>query len=345
MISIAILGATGYGGVELVRLLSRHPGADLVYLSSETYAGQPINAVYPHLGPVSLPLEPLDPQRMLAAEVVFFALPHGKAVEYAPLVREAGHKVVDLGADFRLKDAALYQEWYGFEHTHPELLAKAVYGLPEIYRESLRTAQLVAGPGCYPTSSILPLAPLLRAGLIEPAKVVIDSKSGITGAGRTSLKLEYHFPEADEDVCAYNVVAHRHIPEIEQELTAAAGQSVQVSFTPHLIPMSRGIFTTAYVRGAEGVTTERLLDCLRAAYAREPFVQVLGDDRLPHTKATQGSNQIHLTARFDARSGVVKVFSALDNLGKGMASQAVQAMNIMLGIEERTGIDAASIYP
>ena len=347
MVKIGIIGATGYGGVELVRILSQHPQVELSYLSSETYADQPIDQVYPHLGDLDITCHHLDlPEATDKCDLVFFALPHGKAMELVPQVLSAGKQVVDLSADFRLQDPSLYEEWYGFTHTCPELLSQAVFGIPELYRSQIKQAKLVAGAGCYPTGVILPLAPLLKAGLIQPEGIVIDSKSGVSGAGRTSLKLEFHFPEAEGGMSPYNVLEHRHIPEIEQELSVLAGSQIKICFTPHLAPMSRGILTTIYAGLTDSsLDTEDLLSCLAEFYGPEPFIKVLGGDQLPGTKATQGSNYLHLTARVDPRTGQAKLFSALDNLGKGMSGQAVQAMNLMLGYQETTALDRPGLYP
>ena len=346
MINIAIAGATGYGGIELVRWLSGHPEAELAYLSSESYAGQKLHEVYPHLPELDLTLQAWDPVAVAqVAELIFLALPHGKAMECVPTLLAAGKRVIDLSGDFRLKDPTAYPLWYGMEHTCPHLLAESVYVIPELARERLTGARLVCAPGCYPTGALLALAPLLKHRLVDPASIIVDSKSGVSGAGRTSLKLAFHFPEANEGVSAYKVAGHQHTPEIEQEAALLAGNSVVITFTPHLIPMTRGIFTTAYARLISPLSTEQAVTCFTEFYRDEPFVKTLAADALPHTKATWGSNQAHLTARVDERTGRVIVLSAIDNLGKGQAGQAVQIMNALLGLPETTGLDRPAVYP
>jgi N-acetyl-gamma-glutamyl-phosphate reductase len=345
MITVGIGGATGYGGVELVRLLSRHPQVRLGYLSSESYAGQRLGDVYPHLGDVDLVLEPLAAKPIIGScQFALLALPAGKSLEITPALLKAGVRVIDVGPDYRLKDPAVYARWYKLSHTSPDLLAEAVYGIPELYPEPLRDARLVAAPGCYPTSALLAVVPLLRAGLIQADDLVVDSKSGVSGAGRSSLALPYHYPEADEDVAAYAVAGHRHVAEIEQEVAAVAGREVAVTFTPHLVPMSRGILSTIYAKPARSATAAELAACLREFYAGRPFVRVL-EEPLPHTKWTAGSNYAYIAARVDEHSGRVILISALDNLGKGMSGQMVQCLNLMCGWEETLGLDAPGLYP
>ena len=348
-IRVAIAGATGYGGVEAVRLLSRHPQVELAYLASQTYAGQDIAQVYPHLANLegAAPrLRPFDAAEAAAnADVVFLALRAGQSMDAAPQILERGVKVIDFSPDFRLKSAGLYQKYYKKDHTRPDLLAEACYGLPELHRREIAAARLVAAPGCYSVSAILAIAPLVRAGLVSPENIIVDSKSGISGAGRTSLELQYHFPEANENVSAYQVATHRHTPEMEQEMGSAAGCEVRVTFTPHLVPITRGIFTVVYARMSAAHSTERLVAALRAAYDKEPFVRVMAADAIPHTKATVGGNYCHLTARADERTGWALALSAIDNLGKGLAGVAVQCMNIMFGLPETTGLEMPGAYP
>ena len=345
-VRVAIAGATGYGGVELVRTLGGHPGVELVYLSSESYAGQQICDVYPHL-PARLPeLRALSASEAAqAAEVVFLGLPHGKAVEHTPALLGAGCRVLDLSADFRLRDPAAYPQWYGWEHGAPKLLAEAVYGLPELYRERLRAARLIAVAGCYPTGTLLALAPALRQGLIAPEGIVVDAKSGVSGAGRTALKLDFHFPEANEDMCAYKVAGHQHTPEIEQEASALAGTPVTLTFTPHLAPMTRGLLVTAYGRLAGQVDTAQALAAYREFYAGERFVRVLPEGMLPHTRSVAGSNYAHVSVRVDARTHTLIMISAIDNLGKGQALQAVQCLNAACGFPEETALEQPGYYP
>ncbi len=344
-IRVAILGATGYGGVELLRWLGGHPAAQVVAASSETSAGKPLSAVYPHLTGLDLTLLPAAEARFAGdPQVVFCALPNGQAMHLAPELLARGVKVIDLSADFRLRDATVYEQFY-LKHSSPELLARAAYGLPELFRAEIEGSSLVANPGCFPTTALLALLPLLRAGVISPCNIIVDSKSGISGAGRTALKTPYLYAEANEDVMAYNIGTHRHTPEIEQQLTTAGVGDGLITFTPHLIPMTRGIFTTAYATLENDVCTADLLEIYQQIYEGSAFVKVLDAQTLPHTKWCTGSNRAFVTARVDARTGRVSAFSAIDNLGKGMAGQAVQNMNILFGLPEDTGLQAPALYP
>ena len=335
MTRVAILGATGYSALELVKLLLRHPHAEIVAATSRQEGSPHLAMVHPSLaGRLDLRCEDLAPEAVAArAECVFSCLPHGVTTSLVPALLEAGTRVVDFSADYRLKDPAVYAEWYGEKHGDPGRLASAVYGLPELFRESIRSANLIANPGCYPTSATLALAPLLKAGLIEPTDIIIDSKSGVSGAGRTP-KLTTLFPECNESISAYNVGRHRHTPEIEQNLEVASGQRVQVIFTPHLVPMDRGILSTAYARPVGNVSESRLMQCLREFYAREPFVRVV--DHLPGTKDSSGTNFCDVTARLVR--GRVMTISCLDNLIKGAAGAAVQNFNLMYGYDETTAL-------
>jgi len=346
MTKVGIVGATGYGGVELVRLLKRHPEVELAYLTSETYAGKRLEEVYPHLRGVAVELEALDHERLAAAsDFIFLALPAGQAMTLVPQLLAKGKRVIDLSADFRLRDSAAYPRWYGLEHPHPELLVEAVYGLPELHRAEMRDARIVAAPGCYPSGAILALAPLVSAGLVKAERVVVDSKSGVSGAGRTALELAYHYPEANENVSAYKVASHRHTPEMEQELSALAGSPVTVTFSPHLVPMTRGIATAAYADLRAPAKAADLVEEMRRFYAREPFIQVLDERTYPHTKATAGWNLCQVTARVDERSGIAIALSSLDNLGKGLSGACVQCFNIMCGFDEGTAISEPGPYP
>jgi len=347
---IAIVGASGYSGEELVRILLRHPHAHLTAVTSRQYAGTPLSEVYPQFAHFdaarSLSFTEPDCDRLAAqATIVFLALPHGVAAEFAVPLLDKGCRVIDLSADFRLRDAAVYKEFYGHEHPAPELLAKAVYGLPEADRESIRSASLVASPGCYPTSILVPTIPLLRAGLIQPQSIIADSLSGVSGAGRKA-ELPYLFVECNESVRPYGVPKHRHLSEIEQELSRAAGQSVTVQFTPHLIPMNRGILTTLYLAPSRhfGSDAEQaslgaeIVACYRQHYEAEPFVRVLSGNALPDTKHVVGTNMIELAWRLDPRTGRLIVMSAEDNLVKGASGQAVQSFNLMCGYPETAGL-------
>jgi len=347
---IAIVGASGYSGEELVRLLLSHPHAELTAVTSRQYAGQTLARVFPRFAshPRAKELRFSEPKPELLAKqagLVFLALPHGVAAEYAVPLLRAGVTVIDLSADFRVKSAAVYREFYGHDHPAPELLAKAVYGLPEIYRAEIRKASLIASPGCYPTSILLPTIPLLKAGLVRPAGIIADSLSGVSGAGRKAER-EYLFVECNESARPYGIPKHRHLSEIEQELSFAAGTPVIIQFTPHLIPASRGILTTLYLdlkkpfaNAAEMfVLTGQISECYQKAYGREPFVRLLEGKELPDTKNVVGTNVIEIAWRLDPRTGRLIVMSAEDNLTKGASGQAVQSMNLRCGIPETAGL-------
>jgi N-acetyl-gamma-glutamyl-phosphate reductase len=335
---VGIINVTGYTGVELARLLFQHPQVKLTSVTGRSAAGQKLGTVFPHLAGLDLTIE----AEVGKVELVFSAMPHKEsAQEIIPLLKQ-GIKVVDISADFRLKDAAEYKQWYGFTHPTPKLLTKAVYGLPELYRSQIASAPLVANPGCYPTGAILALAPAVKAKIIEP-DIIIDSKSGVSGAGR-SLNLPTHFAEANEDVSAYALEGHRHLPEITQELKELSGErSLAVSFVPHLVPMTRGILTTCYAPLASGKSEKKLKELYRDFYKDEPFVRVV--DSPPHTKHTLGNNMCLVYPTIDRRTGKLIVISCLDNLVKGAAGQAIQNMNIMLGLPETTGLQSLAIYP
>ena len=335
MTRVAILGATGYTALELIRILLRHPEAEIVAVTSRQ-EGQPhIAMIHPALtGRLDLCLEDLAPAEVAArAECVFSCLPHGASAAVIPYLLDAGSRVVDFSADYRLNDPEIYAQWYDQKHADPKRLGKVVYGLPELFRKQIPPAQLVANPGCYPTSAILALAPLLKAGLIEPKTIIVDSKSGVSGAGRT-LKLTTHYPECNESISAYNVGRHRHTPEIEQVLGTAAGTPVEVVFSPHLVPMDRGILTTAYAQPTAEPVEEKILQTIRDFYADEPFVRVV--DHFPGTKDSLGTNFCDITARV-VRSRVL-TFSCIDNLIKGASGAAVQNFNLMYGYAETTAL-------
>ncbi len=338
---VGIAGASGYTGAELLRLLSAHPSFELGVATAHSHAGQSVGehtpslrAAYPGLVYVDTDVATLD-----GLDLVFCALPHGESQKFVPALRERVGCIVDLAADFRLRDAALYPQWYGEAHHAPQLLAEAVFGLPELFRSELSGATLIAAAGCYPTSAGLALAPLLRQGLVEAQGIVVDAASGVSGAGR-GLKDSLHFGAVDEDFTAYGLLTHRHTPEMEQILGA------QVLFTPHLVPMVRGILATCYARpsAARGsLTTADVMAALHEAYDAEPFVVVTDDP--PSTKATTGSNAAHVTARVDPRTGWVVSLCALDNLVKGASGQAIQCANAALGLPETTGLPSAGLYP
>lgn len=341
-VRVAVLGATGYAGVELLRLLARHPAAEIAFISSEQYRGLPVSEVYPFLGGfVDGTLRAPEPADVAAAsEIVFMAVPHGTAAPMASDLLRRGRRVIDLSADFRLRDPAVWARWYGQEHRVPELLSSAVYGLPELYRDRIRTAPLVAVPGCYPTGALLGLVPLARAGLLREA-VIIDAKSGTTGAGR-GAKVDQLFAEVNENFRPYAIGEHRHGAEIDQELRAA-GASGAALFVPHLLPVSRGILSTMYFRGPEGrPPLERIFE---QAYGREPFVVLRGEGPPPELREVRGTNRCVVGWRWDAPSSQAVVITAIDNLGKGASGQAVQCLNAMLGLAETTGLDGPALVP
>jgi N-acetyl-gamma-glutamyl-phosphate reductase len=336
---IGIINVTGYTGVELARLLYQHPQVELTSVTGRSAAGQRLGEVFPHLAGIDLSIK----AELEDVELVFSAMPHKESVKEVIPLLERGIKVVDISADFRLKEASEYEHWYGFSHPTPQLLGKAAYGLPELHRSQIVTAQLVANPGCYPTGAILALAPAVKAKLIEP-NIVIDSKSGVSGAGRT-LTLLTHFSEVNEDTCAYALEGHRHLPEITQELKLLhPEQSLSVTFVPHLVPMTRGILTTAYANLKSGkLKAEELRKLYLDFYKDEPFVRVA--DSPPHTKHTSGTNLCLVHPTIDQRTGRLVVISAIDNLVKGASGQAIQNMNLMLGLPETTGLESLAIYP
>jgi N-acetyl-gamma-glutamyl-phosphate reductase len=335
---VGIINVTGYTGVELARLLLQHPEVELASVTGRSAAGRKLGDVFPHLTGSDLTIE----TELGEVELVFSAMPHKEsAKEIIPLLKR-GIKVVDISADFRLKDASEYKRWYGFTHPAPKLLTEAVYGLTELYRSQIASAQLVANPGCYPTAAILALAPAVKAKLVEP-DIIIDSKSGVSGAGRT-LSLQTHFPEANEDVSAYALEGHRHLPEITQELKKLSGEkSLSITFVPHLVPMTRGILTTCYATLASGKSEKKLKELYRDFYKDEPFVKIV--DSPPHTKHTWGSNFCLIYPTIDQRTERLIVISCIDNLVKGASGQAIQNMNLMLGLPETSGLQTLSVFP
>jgi len=335
MTRIAILGATGYTALELIKILLRHPGAEIVAVTSRQEGQPPISAIHPALTErLELRLEDLSPAEISArADCVFSCLPHGASSAVVPQLLAAGTRIVDFSADYRLNDPAVFEQWYNHKHTDPERLGKVVYGLPELFRAEIPGAQLVANPGCYPTSAILALSPLLKAGLIETGDIIVDSKSGVSGGGR-SPKLTFHYPECNESISAYNIGRHRHTPEIDQLLSWAAGKPVEVVFTPQLVPMDRGILTTAYSRPVGDVNEEKLMQALQDFYAEEPFVRVV--EHLPGTKDCAFTNYCGVTVRLVR--GRVLTISCIDNLIKGASGAAVQNFNLMFGYPETTAL-------
>ena len=344
-IKVAVIGASGYAGLELVRLLVRHPGCELVALTSLEYPGQPFAQVFPALaGIIDLPFSQESEEKIAAqAAVVFTAIPHQAAMGIVPRFLNQGCRVVDLSADFRFRDVALYEKWYQ-AHTAPELLAEAVYGLPELHRDEVRRTRLVANPGCYPTTVILGLAPLAKARLLIPDSVIADCKSGVSGAGRQAL-LGTHFCEVNDGFRAYKVLEHRHMPEMEQELSGLAGTAVKVTFTPHLVPMSRGILGTLYAGLTEFRSEGELRELYQQFYQGHPFVRLHPPGSLPDTRDVRGANFCDLALRVDREGRRVIVLSVIDNLTKGAAGQAVHNFNLMVGFPETLGLEAVPFIP
>lgn len=349
-VRVCVVGASGYSGEELVRLLLQHPRVQLAAVTSRQHAGMTVAQVFPkfasHAKSKALRFTDSSTSDIEnLAEIFFLALPHGVAAEFAVPLVERGCKVIDLSADFRIRDAAVYKEFYGCDHPAPGLLQRSVYGLPEVYREQIRTSSLIASPGCYPTSILLPTLPLLREGLIRAEGIIADSLSGVSGAGR-KIEAGFLFVECNESARPYSVPKHRHLSEIEQELSVAAGGAVQIQFTPHLIPLNRGILTTLYLSPKEHFKSdaeaaaigEQISRCYECAYANEPFVRLLDENALPDTKNVAGTNCIEIAWRLDIRTGRLIVMSAEDNLVKGASGQAVQCMNILCGFPETTGL-------
>lgn len=342
---VAVFGASGYTGLELLRILLRHPEAEIALVTSEQRAGQAVGDAFPALrGCLDLRFEASDPERQAEGlDLAFSALPHAASAPTVAALRKAAVPVADLSADFRLRDPATYAAWYG-PHPALELLPGAVYGLPELYRDALRGAGLVACPGCYPTSALLPLVPFLRRGLVETAGIVVDAKSGSSGAGR-KLDAAFLFAELDGNAQAYKVGAHRHGPEIEEQACAAAGEPVQLTFVPQLIPTTRGILTSIYCRARGALSAAAARAVLCAAWADEPFVRVLPEGETPSLQAVRGSNFCDVAAYADERSGTLVLLSALDNLVKGASGQAVQCANLMRGLPESAGLLGAPLLP
>ncbi len=345
MVKVGIYGGSGYTGQELLRLLIGHPDADIVAITSRKFKGIPVSEVYPAFaGMTDLRFMDSSPDQLgSSCDVVFLALPHGKAMAVAPTFVRAGMKVIDLSADFRLKDRSVYETWYG-KHTASDLLGGAVYGLPELYRDGVKGATLVANPGCYPTSIILGIAPLLKRGCIDPATVIADSKSGVSGAGR-ELQLGSLFCEVNEGFKAYKVGSHRHTPEIEQELSLLANRDLTVSFTPHLLPVTRGILSTIYATLSAQVSVDEILEFYQTFYAGERFVRICPAGTLPNTSSVRGSNFCDIGCVVDGRTGRVIIASAIDNLVKGASGQAIQNMNIMCGLSEGAGLEQITVFP
>ena len=340
---VGVVGASGYTGAELLRLLAGHSGLETAVATSREFAGQDIASVYPNLAAYAgRPYDVIETDRLEGLDLVFLALPHGASMELGARLAAAGTRVVDLSADFRLEDPEAYPEWFGGAHTAPEWLGKWAYGLPELHRDEIRGHQTVANPGCYPTAALLALAPLVRAGVIETDSIVVAAASGVSGAGR-GLGAGQHFSHVDANFKAYTVTGHKHTPEIEQELSRLAGSDVRVTFVPHLVPMPRGLLATCTATLASGAGGDAVPDAIAAAYGGEPFVRVT--QAPPETKYTLGSNVAHVWGTADARTGRAIAIAAIDNLGKGAAGQAIQNANLMLGLPETLGLALEGLYP
>ncbi len=346
-LQVGIIGASGYGGVQLVRLLQDHPFVEIAYLGGDSSAGKKFGDLYPHLAhAVNLTIEPIDIDIIGdRCEVVFLSLPNGLACDMVPKLVAKGCRVLDLSADYRFSDLDVYTQWYQTERTDRDIAATAVYGLPELYRSKLKTAQIVGCPGCYPTASLLALSPLLKQGLIDADTAIVDAKSGTSGGGRQA-KTNLLLAEADNSFCAYAVGGHRHTPEIEQICSDLASHEVKVQFTPHLIPMVRGILATVYATVRDpGLVTEDLITIYKAFYRSSPFIRILEGGIYPQTKWAMGTNLCYLGMEVDVRTGRVIVLSAIDNLIKGQAGQAIQCLNAMMGWEETIGLPQLGLYP
>ncbi len=344
MHQVVVIGASGYTGAEMLRLCASHPDLEVVAATGDSKAGTAVADLYPSLAGAYRDMEyvPYSSDLVDGVDLVFLGLPHGKSQAIVPSLRGRVKHIVDLAADFRLDDPALYPTWYGEAHQAPDLLGEFVFGLPELFRPAIQNAELVASPGCFVTTAALGLAPVVKAGLVEPTGIVVDAASGVSGAGRPP-KPNTTFCTVDEDFTAYGLVNHRHTPEIEMAVSRHAGVEAQVIFTPHLAPMNRGILATCYARPSSLTSTDEVLSCLADAYAEEPFVVV--SERSPSTKATLGSNSCHISARVDQRTGWVIVLAALDNLVKGASGQALQCANLALGLPEDSGLATAGVYP
>jgi N-acetyl-gamma-glutamyl-phosphate reductase len=347
MIKVGIVGATGYAGAELVRLLQGHPEASITHLVSESMAGSQMESVYPSLmGVYCNQTESLNAELLgLECDIVFTALPHHVSAKAVPAIAAAGARVIDLSGDFRYDDPAVYEQWYGQSHPYPDLMREAVYGMPELpgKRAAIAAASIVGNPGCYTTCSILALAPALSSGLIETKGIVIDAKSGVTGAGRKATQ-DLHFCEVQDNFKAYKIASHRHTSEIEQELSKVAGEPITLTFTPHLLPVKRGILATIYGQLNADVTATQVLDAYRAFYTDQPFIVIHAPGSYPELKFVNGSNFLHIGAEVDRRTGRLILIACLDNLIKGAAGQAIQNMNLMFGLNETTGLKAPAYY-
>lgn len=345
MIKVSVIGATGYGGIELVRLLTSHPNVDIYKLVSHSYAGKKLADIYPNFTAYEdISLCSLDVEKIAeGSDIVFTSLPHGTSSEIIPLLYEKGVRIIDLSGDFRYMSPEVFEKWYGYKHPHPELLGESVYGLPELHKEDIKKAKLVGNPGCYPTSAILALAPLIANKLIDLNSIIIDSKSGATGAGRAAT-VDLNFCEVNENMKAYKIATHRHTSEIEQELSLLAGKDVTLSFTPHLMPIKRGILSTMYASLLNTLSFDDVYALYKEFYKEAPFVSIYPEGKFPEVKYVNGSNQCHIGFAIDNRTNRIILVSAIDNLIKGAGGQAIQNMNLMFGLEETTGLPQIGWY-
>jgi len=346
MIKVAICGGSGYTGAELLRILSGHPEVRITAVTSEKSAGKKVIDLFSHLHNYSyLIYEPLDKEKILnKADVFFMALPHAASQEAVDYFFKKGKKVIDLSADYRLSDTAIYEEWYKTAHNYADTLKNAVYGLPELHREKIKQSSLIANPGCYPTSAILGLYPAIKEGIIDIESIVVDSKSGTSGAGRKA-DIGFSYCEVNEGFKAYGIAVHRHTPEIEQELSAVAGKEITINFTPHLVPMDRGIISTMYGKMLKKIDTADILNVYKKYYDTEPFINVLDEGVYPNAKNVRGSNYCDLGIKVSKRTNTLIVVSAIDNLVKGASGQAVQNMNIVMGFKETTALKSQALFP
>lgn len=343
---VGIIGASGYAGAELMRLVLGHSHLELTYVTAAKHEGESVASLYRNfVGHSELIFQIFRAEEALEkTDLLFVALPHGRSMDIVPGLLQDSNRVIDLGGDFRLGDPQMYQDWYGFSHLNPDYLEQAIYGLPEINGDSVREAGLVANPGCYPTSAILGLAPLLQGDFVEPGTIVVDSKSGVSGAGRGLLP-HLHFSAANENLAPYAVVGHKHVPEMEEQLSRLAGTAVRLSFVPHLVPMTRGILSTVYASLSRELSSREALELFRGYYAQAPFVKILEEGLLPGTKDVRASNYCHIGLSVDTRNRRIIILAALDNLVKGAAGQAIQNLNLMAGYDEREGLVDIPAYP
>lgn len=346
MIKVGIVGATGYAGNELVRILMQHPDAEIKTLTSQSYIGKPFNEVYENYRDINeMICEESDLEKMAeVCDVIFIALPHGVAAKQVNEKILSKTKIVDLGADFRLQNPEIYEDWYKVEHTGREILKEAVYGLCEVNRDKVKNARIVANPGCYTTCSILALLPAVKSGIVDLSSIIIDAKSGVTGAGR-GLSLDTLYDECNESIKAYKIASHRHTPEIEEQLGYGCGEGIKLTFTPHLVPMNRGILATCYANLKKDVSYEDVKKIYEDFYKDEYFVRLTKKGVFPQTRWVKGSNFVDIGLEIDKRTGRLIVIGAIDNLMKGAAGQAVQNMNILFGLEEKTGLSSPPIFP